>query len=194
MVERPNIDLPEILVLFLRYTPDDLYHVLLDLSQPILYSAINKFYLEGYEKDDLIQEGRVIMTKAVSEYEFESSLTFLEYYQMMLMNHLHKLLRKQEAQRRRANKNAYSLEELIENYGIHIQGNAAAETFPEDAALVKEAYVEYTNDLSDFERLVYKEFLTGKTPDEIIEVLNFNKAQIQDAIQRCKQKLSKRLQ
>ena len=194
LTQGPNFNLPEILVFLLQNMKGDLHNVLVELSHPVLFSAINKFYLEGYEKEDLLQEGRLILTRAIEEYDFESTLEFFEYYQMMLMNHLHKLLRKQEAQIRKANKGAYSLDELTENLGIQIQGYSAVETNPENAYLLKEGYEQYIQGLSNREFFIYSEFIKGKTLDEMVKSTKCKKTQVRSTLYRCKTKLDNSMQ
>lgn len=178
---------PEVLVLLIQngQTPQS---GLEKMSKSILYSAIQKFYLEGYEQDDLLQEGRIVFTKAIKDYQIDKNMKFLDYYQMMLMNHLNKLRRRQEALVRRANTYAYSLEELIEKTGEPIEGLATTDTRPEDVAIVKQSYSQYICDLSDFETLVYVAYLEKKDPEEIAEILGYSVDQIQNALYRCKKK------
>ncbi len=190
-------NLPEFLVFLLQEqeTEGDTFDFLIELSNPVLYGALKRFYyLEGYEKEDLVQEGRIVLARVIMEYDLESPLSFLEYYQLMLMNHLNKLLRKQEAQSRRANKFAHSLDEITENVGIHIQGTSSAETYPEEFAVLKEAYNSYLLDLSGFEREVYDEFMTGKTVEEIAKSLECDVKQTKSALYRCRRKLDNYLQ
>lgn len=184
---------PEVLVLLLQNDDKCPFEGLMKLCRPIVYSAIKNYYLEGYETEDLLQEGRVVLAKAVDDYQFHRNMEFLKYYQMMLMNHLNKLLRKQDAQKRKANTNAYSLEEIKENTGKPLEGLAAADTRPEDVAIVKQSYSQYIYDLSDLETLVYAGYLEKKTPEEMAEIVGCNVEQVHNALYRCKKKLNKNL-
>lgn len=188
-----NLKAPEVLVLLLQNERNCLLESLMKICKPIVYSAIKNLYFEGFEKEDLLQEGRIVLIKAVDDYRFDKNLEFLNYYQMMLMNHLHKLLRKQEAQIRRANKNAYSLEELIETTGIHIQGLATVDTQPEDVTLIKEAYSQYLSCLSELEASVYAEYLDHKSLEDTAEILGLDVERVQNALYRCKRKLDNHL-
>lgn len=188
-----NLKAPEVLVFLLQNETKYPFESLMQICKPIVYSAIKNLYFEGYETEDLLQEGRIVLTKAIEEYRFDKNLDFLSYYQMMLMNHLHKLLRKQEAQIRRANKNAYSLEELMEKTGIHIQGLAAVDTLPEDVTIVKEAYSQYVGGLSELETTVYASYLDKKSLTEIAVILDCEVEQVKSALYRCKRKLDNNL-
>ena len=56
-----DLKAPEVLVLLLQKDKCT-FDSLMKMCNPILYSAIQKFYLEGYETEDLLQEGRIVLT------------------------------------------------------------------------------------------------------------------------------------
>lgn len=184
---------PEVLVYLLQNKISCPLEILMQICKPIIYRSIHPLYIENYETEDLLQEGRLVLARAIEVYDFKSNLTFLEYYRMMLMNHFHHLIRRQEAQKRRANKNAYSIEELMETSGEHIQGLAKDEDHPESVTIIKEAYEAYISDLSDLEALVYIHYIENKSLREIAILLEADESQIQSALYRCKRKLDENL-
>lgn len=188
-----EIKAPEVLVLLLQSEEKCLLERLMEMCKPIVYSAINTIYLEGYETEDLLQEGRIVLAKAAEEYQFNRNMEFLNYYQMMLMNHLHKLLRKQDAQARKANKNAYSLDELMETTGKTYGGLATPDTCPEEAMIVKESYSQYVCNLSDLETVVYAGYVQGNSLKHTAKSLGMTLEQVRNALYRCKRKLNNKL-
>lgn len=184
-----NLDLPELLVMLIQNMKETPFEKLIKLCEPITYSVMNRYFLPDYEREDVLQETRSVLIEAVETYEREEGMRFLQYYHMSLSNHFNMLLRKEHAQKRKVNMRTTSLDRLIEDAGLHIQGTSPNTTYPEDATVAKETYSNYLIDLSPFEIEVFCLFLNGKEQKEIVEELNSTLQKVRSALYRCSRKL-----
>ena len=179
----------EILVMLIQCINFDLFERLMKRCKPTISSLTNKFFLENYSRDDLIQEARRVLVIAADKYDHSKGVEFSKYYYMQLSNHFKHLLRKENAQKRIANTKTSSLDKLAESAGIHVKGTSSIMTHPEDVMLAKEAFVGYLVELSPFEKDVFLLFLSHHSPEKIAEKLGFKVKQVQTAIYRCGMKL-----
>lgn len=183
-------NLPDLLVLSIQALGTDPFAELVEVCKPITYGMTKRFFLPAYEREDFLQEGRSVLIKSVYDWKIEKGMPFLQYYQMQLLNHLNMLVRKNYAQKRRVNLEATSLDSLIEETGIHLQGVAPSTTQPEEMMLMQETLDQYIVDLSPLELEVFDLYLSGKLPKEIGKKLAQPEATIRNAIYRCRLKLA----
>ncbi len=179
----------EILVMLIQCIDFDLFERLLERCKPIISILVNKYFIENYSRDDLIQEARKVLVIAAKKYDYRRGVRFPTYFYMQLSNHFKHLLRKQEAQKRKANSKTSSLDNLAEKAGVHVKGTASIMSHPEDAMLAKETFADYLVELSPFEKDVFLLFLNGQSPEKIAEKSDLKTKQVQTAIYRCRTKL-----
>lgn len=182
-------DLPELLVMWIQNIKETPFEKLIKLCEPLTFSVVNHYFLPDYEREDVLQEARSVLLEAAETYEIEEDMRFLQYYHMSLSNHFNMLLRKEYAQKRKVNMKTTSLDGLVEDAGLHIQGTSPNTTYPEDAAVARETYSNYLIDLSLFEKEVFNLFLNGKNQIEIVEELNSTLQKVRSALYRCSRKL-----
>ncbi|HLR92819.1 MAG TPA: sigma-70 family RNA polymerase sigma factor [Atopostipes sp.] len=189
MVENKEANLPEVLVLLIQLMKKDPFEKLLELSNPITYSVVKKYFLPDYEREDLIQEARSVLNETINTYDIKAGMGFLQFYHMSLSNHLNMLLRREQTQKRRINIDTVSLDELVEEAGVQVQGVASVTTYPEEMAVAKETFNNYLVELSPFESEVFKLFLDGMTQENIAIKLNIPQKKVRSALYRCSAKL-----
>src|SRR5690625_640955 len=189
MVENKEANLPEVLVLLIQLMKKDPFEKLLELSNPITYSVVKKYFLPDYEREDLIQEARSVLNETINTYDIKAGMGFLQFYHMSLSNHLNMLLRREQTQKRRINIDTVSLDELVEEAGVQVQGVASVTTYPEEMAVAKETFNNYLVELSPFESEVFKLFLDGMTQENIAIKLNIPQKKVRSALYRCSTKL-----
>lgn len=193
MVKKNDSIKAELLVLLIQTVKVDPFETLMKLCDPIIYGMTKKYFLDGYDKSDLIQEARSILVEATNEYNFEESMDFLQFYHMLLSNHLNKLVRREHTDKRKVNKNTTSLDELVEEAGLHVQGLSPIMSQPEDATLANGIFDDFLAELSPFEKDVFLLFLNGKNQKEIAGKLQYKIPQVRSAIYRCSTKLKRTL-
>lgn len=184
-------NLPDLIVLTLQNVGNNPFEVLVELCQPITYGVTKRFFLPDYEKEDFLQEARTVLVSSTSSWKVEKGMPFLQYYHMQLLNHLNMLVRKNYAQKRRVNLETSSLDNLIEEAGIHVQGTACVTTLPEEVLALKEMYERYQLDLSPLEAKVFDLYVEGHSYEEISEMLSMSKDKVQNAIYRCRLKFER---
>lgn len=178
----------EFLVFMLKNFEGDPFQSLTKLCMPVIINSIENRYIRGFDRDDFLQEAKIALVNAVKSYKFETDLRFVQYYSLCLENHLNMLIRKDNAKKRLATKESTSLEEMYEANGYETSSKPSTNN-PEQSLIAKETYKNYLFDLSDFERRAFVHYLMNTPYDKIAEILECEKAQVQNAIYRCSKKL-----
>lgn len=186
-------NLPEYLVRIIQQINGDPFSRLIEISTPITMSLVSKYFISGYEPDDIMQEARWALLKSAKTFKKEEGMEFLRYYHMTLTNHLNMLVRSEHANKRKVNIMANSLDEIMEGAGEYIQGNSCILTHPENAIVAKETFEEYLNELSPFERKVFKRIMEGSSLAQIAVQTNSTKKQVKNAWYRCGIKYKKKM-
>lgn len=184
-------ELPDLLVLSLQVVGMNPFDKLVEICEPITYSIIKRYFFPDYEREDFLQEARSVLVRSVSDWRMDKGMPFTQYYHMQLTNHLNMLVRKNHAQKRMVNLQTSSLDSLVEEAGIHMQGIANSATQPEEMAIAKETMENYLKELSELELAVFKLFIQGFSYEEISKALLVSGKQVQSAVYRCRVKLSK---
>ena len=184
-----QLNVPELLVMIIQSIKEDPFERLVKVSEPITYSVVNRYFFPEYETEDLLQEARGVLLRAVEAYHIDEEMPFLRYYHMCLTNCFNQLLRKSHANKRKVHLEMTSLDELIEKAGHHIQGTSSISTYPEEVAIARETYSSYLIELSPFEKEVFFLFIEGHTRSEIAKELNVTLRKVQNALHRCQIKL-----
>jgi RNA polymerase sporulation-specific sigma factor len=153
------------------------------------------FYLKSFESDDFLQEARIVFNKTIHTYDSEKGHTFGNFYKLNLKHHIYSLVRKDMAKKRMIEKNAESLEEMLENkqsMQYILQGKDQLPTI--EILQVRERLADYQATLSDFEQLVFLDFIHNKEVGAIATNLNCDVLQVKNALDRCKRKLKQLLE
>ncbi len=186
-------NLPEYLVRIIQQLNDDPFSRLIEICAPVTMSLVSKYFITGYEPDDIMQEARWALLKSAKTFNTEEGMEFLRYYHMTLTNHLNMLVRSEHANKRKVNIMANSLDEIMENAGDYVQGNSCILTHPENVFVAKEAFEEYLSELSPFERKVFKKIIEGLPLAQIAVQMNSTKTQVKNAWYRCGIKYKKKM-
>ena len=153
-----------------------------------------KYFLPRADYDDLIQEGRIAIYRAVLSYDTHLDIPFLHFLRMVIKRKLIDSLRKYTRQKHVNLNDAYSLNNVLseseETSFISLLSNA------EDPATMVIANDEarsmihgLNKDLSNLERLVFEHyFIQGFKQREVSERLGLPPKSLDNAIQRIKRK------
>lgn len=167
----------------------DPFEKLMEICEETILKTTLTYFLNGFEKEDIEQEALKTLFLAVKRYKFSGGMRFIPYYEMSLRNHMSSLVRKDHTQTRVVNKRAASLDYLVEEAGVHMQGTSSVTSHPEDAMMMKELITKFLIELSPFEEEVFFLFLEGKSPEMITEELNSEHSKVKNAMYRCSTKL-----
>ena len=153
-----------------------------------------KYFLPRADYDDLIQEGRIAIYRAVLSYDLNLDIPFLHFLRMVIKRKLIDSLRKYTRQKHVNLNDAYSLNNVIseseQTSFITLLANA------EDPAILVIANDEarsmisaLNNNLSSLERLVFEHyFIQGFKQREVSERLGLPPKSLDNAIQRIRRK------
>ena len=146
--------------------------ILLKKYRYLVLRIIKDFKIEQNKKEDFLQEGLLMVNKAIKTYKINSKMTFTKYVEMLVNHRFIDMLRKKQ------NEKIMPLEDFEYVY-------AATET---PKILAESSIYDYTG-LSTLEQKIYNlRFLEGKTYKEISELLGMNIKQIYSAVDRIKKK------
>lgn len=183
-------NMPDLIVLTLQTLGMNPFDKLVELCEPITYSVIKKYFLKDYERSDFLQEARSVLVRATRDWRVTVGMSFTQYYHMQLTNHLNMLIRKKRAQKRKVNEYTESLDNLVQEAGVHIEGTSNPATQPEEVVIARETYSEYLAELSELEARVNQLFMNNTSFEGMSEKLNITNAQARSALYRCRTKLS----
>ena len=158
---------------------------------PIIKKMRQKYPIRSFDWDDWMQEGRIVFFNSVVNYDADLKITLGAFFKNNFRNRIFSILRFEMAYKRKAGFAAQSLEELEEE--AEVLGQQVSRITPQNQLMVKETYAEYETLLSPFEKEVSVLLFQGLRPDQIAERLGYDVAKIQNALLRCKQKLSRQL-
>lgn len=158
--------------------------------QPVVEILYKKYYLRDYDFDDWLQEGRIIFDKCLKAYDPGKGTTIGVLFKRSFENRICSLLRTQQAQKRKAQADACSLEEKIDSEGGHfLTDNNQQKERVEAQMVIHDALPNYPKELSKLEGLVIMNFLKGLELEQIAaqEKLPYDK--IKNAFNRGKTKM-----
>ena len=148
---------------------------------PIVNSKANKFFAAGSEKNDIIQEGMIGLLSAIKSYDSDkNNASFKTFANLCVDRKLITLIKSSNSQKQMPLNYAISLnkklkEEAEENDNEIIEVVDSGYN-PFDDFINKEYYKGIAdnlyNKLSDHERQVFDEYLTGKSYMEMAKKLN----------------------
>ena len=153
-----------------------------------------KYFLPRADYDDLIQEGRIAIYRAVLSYDANLDIPFLHFLRMVIKRKLIDSLRKYTRQKHLNLNDAYSLNNAIseseETSFISLLANADDPATKVIANEEVHSMIHGLNkDLSNLERLVFEHyFIQGFKQREVSERLGLRPKSLDNAIQRIKRK------
>lgn len=140
----------------------------------LILSKIRQYHFPISNKEDYLQEGRIVLLKAIDTYRTEFEKTFTKYFELLLINRFNTLYR--------INKKYEKHIVLVEVEKVDINNKKEDKHFD-----LKEVSADA---LSEFEFNVFKyHFIENHTIAETVEKFNLTSKQVYNTIQRIKKKL-----
>lgn len=182
----------------------DALEYLLNKYKGLVRLRARSYYLIGADREDLIQEGMIGLYRAICDYDNTKQSSFKVFADVCITRHLITAIKAATRQKHRPlnsyvslNQGAYDEEDPD---GPLLEGVVGDETTqnPEDIMIDREDF-EQTEArirqlLSKFEQQVLELYVAGESYHEIAENLNRSAKSIDNALQRCKNKLEKHLE
>lgn len=177
-----------------RSGDEEALNMIIQHYEPEVRMIACKYFLPRADYDDLIQEGRIAIYRAVLSYNINLDIPFLHFLRMVIKRKLIDSLRKYTRQKHSNLNDAYSLNNVIseseETSFLSLLANAedpATKVIANDEA--RSMIHGVNKDLSNLERLVFEHyFIQGFKQREISEHLGLPPKSLDNAIQRIKRK------
>ena len=193
----------EELIDIIRDGSHEVADVLVNRYKGLVRSRASTMFILGADRDDLIQEGMIGLFKAIRDYDSGRDASFATFAHLCVVRQLYTAV-KNSGRKKHAPLNAYlsfysSHDENDEDRGNLLMDTIRADEMsnPESRVISREdeEYIYKVIDevLSPFEREVLDLYMTGMATAEIARVLGRDAKSTDNALQRLRGKLKKRL-
>ena len=179
--------------------------LLIERYKETVNMKVSKYYINGAEKEDLVQEGLIGLFKAIKSYNDEKDNSFKNFANMCIERQLITVIKGSNRQKHiplnsyvSLNNSNYENEEGdIENPLIDILDLNTIED-PLDT-ITKNEYIKnvektINKSLSTFEKQVLSKYIEGQSYVQIAESLNSPVKSVDNAIQRIRKKTAKNIE
>ncbi|MEE3480955.1 MAG: sigma-70 family RNA polymerase sigma factor [Lachnospiraceae bacterium] len=162
---------------------------LMNRCQPLISGIAGKYSLPDGEADDLLQEGRIGLFKAVEKYDGTRDTKFSTYAYMCIQNEIRHAVQRSNAM--------YNLlltraDSLTNAQGENIEIEDPVEHNPEHIVVsdehARETYAAIKKSLSAFEQEVLDMYMDGAKYTEIAQTMDLDPKVIDNALQRIRRK------
>ena len=174
---------------------------LLDKYNNMVNMKVNKYFIIGAEREDIVQEGLIGLYKAIKNFNGEKQNSFKTFANLCIERQLITAIKSSNRQKHMPLNSYLSLNnssyeenedtELLEVFDTDIIED------PLDTIMKKEYYKSVENEidknLSDFEKQVLNRYTNGESYIEIATRLNMPVKSIDNAIQRIRKKATKNI-
>ena len=175
---------------------------LIEKYKPLVRAKARSYFLVGADREDIVQEGMIGLFKAVRDYKPEKQIPFKAFADICITRQVITAVKAATRQKHIPLNSYVSLNKKVfdedsDKYLIEVIEEASV-TNPEELLISKEeiCFIEslVIELLSPFEKEVLRKYLSGITYQEIAKQLNKPVKSIDNALQRLKKKIEKKLQ
>lgn len=159
------------LLYLVKENSEEALEILVEKYRFCIWSKMRDMNIELASREEFLQEGLILLHKAIWSFIEEKNVTFYSYFHLLLTRKFIDLLRKQKREKR------VVPFEMLEEYVVDLNSH--------------EEYVEEGDiHLSSFEQIIFQmRFLEEKKPKEIASDLMLPIRKIYDGIDRIKRKM-----
>ncbi len=180
----------EELIKLLREGNSEACDILIRKYMPLVKKSPRFYYLEGGDREDLIQEGMLGLFKAVREYDFKRDSSFYTFAKHCINNQIFSAIEAAGRKKHKALNESVSFEALpdrdIENL---VSSNPEAMLVEEESA--KELLEYIYGLLSPMEKRVLELYIEGMDYHAIAAKIGKSEKSVDNALQRIKTKVKK---
>ena len=178
---------------------EDAIEYLINQQMDIVYHKAKLFYINGYGKDDVIQEGRIGLYQAIKYYKIEGKSSFNTFCNLCVYRKLVSAIKRANRNKRLSLNNSTSMDKPF-NYsnGANTTGRSLNDIIPDEAGNVEEEilskeffsllFSDLKEYLTELEWDVFKLYLDDKSYKEIAKTLDVNTKCVDNALQRVREK------
>ena len=193
----------EELIVCLRDGENGITEYLMNKYKNLVRSKAKSMYILGADNEDLIQEGMIGLFKALRDYDCGRDVSFMTFADLCVSRQMYTAV---QASRRQKHIPLNTYISLYGSVGTNHEGEqeelvnmltAHAGQSPEEVLIDRENVTQLEQvieqELSNFEKQVLDLYLTGMGYQQIAKVLDRDDKSTDNALQRIKTKLRKRL-
>lgn len=140
-------------------------NIMLSKYELLIWKYIHMYNIKGYDKDDYMQEARILMVNIIKRFDESRGKTFTRFYELVLKRRFYALMKK---------KPKYELREDFSQYGANVNFDADL-ILPESLTSLEVKIFE-------------KYFIENQRINIIAENNELNPKQVYNAIYRIKEK------
>lgn len=178
------------LIQHLRNSTENALAVLVSRYMRVVRAKARSCFINGYETEDIVQEGLIGFLQAVENYDLNSDCSFYTYAGACIDNRIRKAMQYANTNKFKALNRSVSIDDLLAEEEL----NDASAT-PEEIVIVREQLdaVKTGVDtlLSDLERDVLLLYLNGEDYHQISQKLGVSPKAVDNALQRVRRKLKR---
>lgn len=172
---------------------------IIERYKSLIEIRVSNYFINGAEKDDLMQEGRIGLFKAIMNYDPIKDASFNTFANLCIERQLINAVKNSNRQKHMPLNNYVSLNGSDDDSSNETIDTVLNNSFEDPLdTITKKEYMNEINDtldknLSDFEKNVLDLLLKGYKYEEIAKKLDSNSKAIDNAIQRIRKKTIKNL-
>ncbi len=179
---------------------DDAFTRLIEKYSPLISSIVRKYFLAGFEAEDLMQIGYVSLIKAIKGYKVDARASFSTYLYMVVSGDIKNEVTKAKNNKHLALNNSYSLDVSFDDDEedsfspwayLFIDENASIEDEVINKQKVQILLDELKQKLDMQERKILSKYLQGYKYSEIAQKLNVSTKKVDNTITKAKKLVSK---
>ena len=188
----------EKLITMFSENDEDAKNILYDKYSYIISIILAKYkrtiYALGIDISEVKQEAMLAFTDALIKYSSDKSTSLPTFISLVVERKIKNCIRKAETTKNKVNTEAYSLEaeyEVFKRPLEEILGDSSLDPLHkmENEERLEELTKKINDDLSPFEKDVYKLVINGFGYQDIAKILNKEPKQIDNTIQRIRNKI-----
>lgn len=188
----------EKLITMFSENDEDAKNILYDKYSYIISIILAKYkrtiYALGIDISEVKQEAMLAFTDALIKYSSDKSTSLPTFISLVVERKIQNCIRKAETTKNKVNTEAYSLEaeyEVFKRPLEEILGDSSLDPLHkmENEERLEELTKKINDDLSPFEKGVYKLVINGFGYQDIAKILNKEPKQIDNTIQRIRNKI-----
>ncbi|RCW43816.1 MULTISPECIES: RNA polymerase sporulation sigma factor SigH [unclassified Halanaerobium] len=170
---------------------------LIDQNMDIVYAKAKFFFIKGLDREDVVQEGRVGLYKAIRDFRREKGASFRGFSQLCVHRQLISAIKKANRQKHVPLNSSASLDKTLD-YGNE-NGRNFNEILPDKGENLERKFIcqeiltlimhDLEKELTDLEWDVFMSYLESKSYQEISEELDVSVKTVDNALQRARKKI-----
>ena len=173
---------------------EEAFAILYQKYFPLLLRLKNMYYLRNYVYEDWEQEARIALYQALKTYENNKGVSFGSYYKSIISNQIYSLLRKQNALKRRDQKDELSIDQKVETEGPDFLAEITTqEPLAMQRLLLNESIEDCEIKFSKKEAKIFYYYMQGTDFKRMAEELSMDVKQVKSAYSRVKFKIKQHL-